>query len=200
MSSFDNKAKDWDKNIVLQELAKTVAQIISKTLPTNKPLSGLELGSGTGTLGLELAGNFAKLCFADASAQMLVFLSDKICRNKLADKTNILQLNIEREELPETYDCIFSQMMLHHIQDIDKLFTKLYTQLNPGGQLFFADAHSEDGSFHGEVQVPHNGFDTKVLQEKLQHLGFAVTIHENIFTIEKNGKQFPIFLISAQRK
>lgn len=199
MSHFDNKAKDWDKNVVLHKLAQTVAAIMVKTLPKNKALSGLELGSGTGTLGLELADKFSKITFADASAQMLVFLRDKVCRNNIADKTNILQLDIEREVLPETYDCIFSQMMLHHIQDIDALFTKLSAQLNPHGQLFFADAHSEDGSFHGEVQVPHNGFDTNILKEKLQHVGFTVTIHENIFTIEKNGKQFPIFLIAATR-
>jgi 2-polyprenyl-3-methyl-5-hydroxy-6-metoxy-1,4-benzoquinol methylase len=198
MSLFDSKAKDWDKNVVLQELAQAVGAIITKTLPQHTALSGLEIGSGTGLLGITLANKFAKLSFVDSSAQMLVFLRDKICRNNLAEKTTILHLDIEREELPETYDCIFSQMMLHHVQDIDALFTKLKKHLAPNGFLFFADMQTEDGSFHPDSRVPHNGFDPGVLSEKLKIHGFTVTIHENIFTIEKSGKPFPIFLVAAQ--
>jgi len=31
--------------------------------------------------------------------------------------------------------------------------------LSKGGYLAIADLYKEDGSFHGEKKVPHNGFD-----------------------------------------
>ena len=199
MTNFDSRAQGWDKNVVLHELAETVGAIIRKTIPQEVTLTGLEIGSGTGLLGLTIAKLFQKITFVDASAEMLVFLRDKICRAKINDKTTILKIDLDHEKLPGTYDCIFSQMMLHHVHNTEKLFAALKDNLNPNGYLFFADLYIEDGSFHGETIVPHNGFDPATIKKILTRLGFSVTIHENIFTIEKESGIFPIFLIAAQK-
>ena len=50
-------------------------------------------------------------------------------------------------------------MVLHHVNDIEKIIGKFYRLLNPGGYLAIADLYEEDGSFHGDGFTGHKGFN-----------------------------------------
>jgi predicted TPR repeat methyltransferase len=203
INSFDQKAGDWDKRVMLQELSGVVAAKISKVLPEQAG-SGLELGCGTGLLGLKLVDKFSKLTFVDSSAKMLEMLGQKINEKGLLGKTEILQLDIDEAELPQKYDCIFSQLAFHHLHNIEEKIKMFAGKLKPGGFLFIADLVEEDGSFHGETVVPHHGFSGSSLAELLEQNGLSASVLENIFTIEKPVqevlKKFPIFVVAGQKE
>ena len=46
------------------------------------------------------------------------------------------------------FDLIFTQMVLHHVSDIETIINRLSQLLNPGGYLAVADLYEEDGSFY----------------------------------------------------
>ena len=49
---------------------------------------------------------------------------------------------IEEYEYPENkWDCVVSNLALHYIEDIDKIFQKVYQTLKPGGNFLFNMEH-----------------------------------------------------------
>jgi SAM-dependent methyltransferase len=102
----------------------------------------------------------------------------------------------------ETFDLLFTQMVLHHIADVDSIITKFVSLLNPGGYIAIADIYPEDGSFHGAGFSGHKGFDPEDLSAKLRHNRFENTAYQNCFTIRKeaNGqmKEFDVFLLTGR--
>jgi 2-polyprenyl-3-methyl-5-hydroxy-6-metoxy-1,4-benzoquinol methylase len=93
-----------------------------------------------------------------------------------------------------------TQMVLHHVSDIDSIFIKFSKMLNPGGYIAIADLYPEDGSFHGEGFTGHKGFDTKELSARLNKAGFNIIAEEKCFVLNKKiseaeTRQFDIFLL-----
>ncbi len=66
-------------------------------------------------------------------------------------------------------------MTLHHIEDVEGLFVRIYDQLAPGGRVAFADLAPEDGTFHAEdvPGVMHHGFEAAELLRWLEAAGFV---------------------------
>ena len=71
----------------------------------------------------------------------------------------ILDIDLSKENLPRTFDGIISSMTMHHINDVNSMFNRLYSLLPTGGFIAIADLETEDGSFHTEdTGVFHFGF------------------------------------------
>ncbi len=192
---FDEKAPTWDASSRRQQLAEAVAESIKESVKLLPRLSILDVGAGTGLLARRLLPYVGKITGVDNSAGMLREFS-KIGENATAVHTDILKY-----DTASRYDGVVSSMTMHHIEDIDALFSKLFSLLKPGGFIALADLEREDGTFHdhGNEGVCHFGFDEKMLEESARKGGFADIRIKRIYRIEKGDKRYPIFLLTAKK-
>jgi ubiquinone/menaquinone biosynthesis C-methylase UbiE len=209
---FDQRAKNWDTNLVRVERAKVTAQAIRNTIPLQSGMSALELGCGTGLLSFALQPDFASITLADTSQGMLDVLADKI-KAAGVDNMHPLQLDLASDPaargfpLPASrFDVIYSLMTFHHIPDTDTTLRQCHALTAPGGYLCIADLEKEDGSFHKDDSEfdGHNGFDRPQLRKKVEAAGFENVQFTIIFQVPKQidgvEKTFPMFLMTAKRK
>jgi ubiquinone/menaquinone biosynthesis C-methylase UbiE len=200
-NEFDLKAREWDKNQMHVERATAIAQAIEKAIPLNTHLKALEFGAGTGLLSFLLAGRLGEITLMDNSVEMINVVREKINDQEIQHMKPVL-LNLEQENYPDHFDIIYSQMVLHHVDDVTGMLRKFYRMMNPGGYLAIADLYSEDGSFHGGGFTGHKGFDVELLAAELAGDGFINITHQTCFTVQKitesgQVKDFPVFLIVA---
>jgi predicted TPR repeat methyltransferase len=201
MSDFDLKASDWDKNPNNISRTKAVAATMIQQIQLNKEMKALEYGAGTALLSFALKENLGEITLMDNSTEMTRISNEKINYSELTDM-KALFFDLEHEHHHEKYDIIYSQMVMHHIENVDAMLYIFYQLLHPLGYIAIADLYPEDGSFHGEGFNGHLGFDLNEFIMKLKIIGFANIKHENCYTIKKqisdgSKKEFPIFLISA---
>jgi len=164
----------------------------------------MEFGAGTGLLSFYLKDWFSEITLVDSSREMLNMAEQKMETGEHS-KFKTLFLNLEMDEYNgNPFDIIYSQMVLHHIKDINAIFKKFYHLLTPGGILAIADLYQEDGSFHdGDMNV-HRGFDPEKLTAIILQQGFHNSKVESCFVIRKEvsaekTKEYPVFLVTAYR-
>ena len=121
----------------------------------------VEVGAGTGLLGLALADDVGELVLAEPSAGML-----EVAREKLAilDRpgTSAVAFDLVNDPpLAPPFDLAISQLVLHHIEDTAAALRAIAALLRPGGRLALSDLDTEDGSFHDPDAegIHHLGFD-----------------------------------------
>lgn len=198
---FDELSKDWDKPAAV-ERAVTIAQSIKETIDLSSVKTVLDVGCGTGLLGLNFI-DCEEVSFLDNSAGMLDQVKQKFSNQNITNG-KILH-NVAFEELPQQYDTIISLMTLHHIPDYKGALQTLINKLNYGGYLCIADLDKEDGSFHkglGHKDI-HNGFDRAHIEELFSQFGLT-EIHTNSpYTVTKEvegvAKEYPLFLICGKK-
>lgn len=204
MNEFDLKASGWDENPMHHARSEAIAKEMVRLLPIKKGMSAMEFGAGTGILSFMLKDFFNDIILMDSSKEMVNVANKKI------DATGVKNLKPIVFDLEhETYsgkplDLIFTQMVLHHVNDIEKLFDDFYKMLNPNGFLAIADLYSEDGSFHDKGFSGHKGFNIEDLTLTLNKCNFQVLAGEQCFVItrkisEKVTNQYPVFLLIANR-
>ncbi len=204
MSDFDKVAADWDKNRMHIDRSEAIAQKILPFLEGKRTGSAMEFGAGTGLLSFLLKEKFNKIVLLDSSREMVNTANTKISQSG-AKHMHAVFCDLEKEDYrTEPFDVIFTQMVLHHVENIDLIFKKFYSLLHPGGLLAIADLYTEDGTFHSEGFNGHYGFDPDDLKKKLLTAGFAKAAHETCYTITKEVrdgkiKDFPIFLLVAEK-
>jgi len=202
--NFDKVAADWDAKPQRRQVAEAVTSAITANLALNREFKVLEYGCGTGLCGLQLATGIGHLTAADTSAGMLEELRKKCQALGLRNVTPVLILP-DSWTLPQAaYDLVFSSMVLHHIEDIQSLLINLQTALKPGGFLALADLEHEDGTFHDDpAGIAHFGFDSQVLINILEKLGFIALKSQIVHTILKqhgdDEHAYPVFLITGQK-
>ncbi len=200
-NEFDLKAREWDKNQVHVERSEAIAHTMERLIPLNRHMKALEFGAGTGLLSFLLADRLGEITLMDNSTEMINVTKGKI-RAQEAHHLKPVLFNLELEDYPEQFDIIFTQMVMHHVDNVSVILKKFYHMTNPGGYLAIADLYSEDGSFHGDGFTGHKGFEPEVLSKELAEYGFKNITHQTCFTIQKiteqgTVKNFPVFLIVA---
>jgi ubiquinone/menaquinone biosynthesis C-methylase UbiE len=204
MNEFDCKAVDWDNNPMHRLRSETIAKEIIKLIPLNKDMTALEYGAGTGVTSLILIDYLKEITLMDSSSEMVRVINEKI---KSSEVTNLrtLNFNLETDEYEEgKFDLIYTQMVLHHVNDIDKIINKFHRLLNPDSNLVIADLYEEDGSFHGDGFTGHRGFNIDSLSNILRKNRFSDISHKTCFVIERKisetvSKQFDVFIMVARR-
>jgi 2-polyprenyl-3-methyl-5-hydroxy-6-metoxy-1,4-benzoquinol methylase len=140
----------------------------------------------------------------DNSTQMINVILGKISETKSAN-LKALFFDLESSDYTEKkFDLIFTQMVLHHVRNIDNILNRFSNLLNPGGYLAIADLYKEDGSFHGDDFHGHNGFDIAEFTDKLAKVGVKTLSHGECFVInrkisETETRQFSVFLLIAYK-
>lgn len=203
MTDFDLRARDWDSDPRKVERARKVAEAIRKNGRLTPGMTGLEYGCGTGLLSFALQSSLGSITLADSSAGMLEVLREKIAASGIHNM-NPLWLDLATDPLlDQSFDIIYSMMVLHHIADTHKVLGDFYTLLNQPGKLFIADLDQEDGSFHGPGFDGHNGFDRAELTADLKQAGFGQvhfsTVYELVKEVGGKPRSYPLFLMVAEK-
>jgi tRNA (cmo5U34)-methyltransferase len=203
MSEFDAKARDWDKNQRYIDRSEAIAKAILDRIPLHSGMTALEYGSGTALLSFALKDKFAEITLMDNSREMTAVTEEKIAANHVPNMKPLFY-DLEHQDFDGKFDIIYSQMVMHHVNDIDAMLLKFSSLLNPGGHLAIADLYSEDGSFHGEGFVGHLGFDVNEMENRLKVVGFKDIKHQQCYVITKEKedgsvKEFPVFLITGSK-
>lgn len=203
MESFDARARTWDADPRKLAMARTVAERVAARVPDLVRARVLEVGAGTGLLGFALCGRAGHVTLADGSAEMLAVAREKL-RGQGARNVDVRQLDLEADPLPDVYEVICAQLVLHHVKDTAALLRKLHGGLVPGGHLCISDLDAEDGAFHGPGFEGHDGFDRQALGARMVEAGFEPPEFETAFEIRKEvaaggERNFPVFLAIARR-
>jgi len=198
---FEEKAKDWDVNEMVQQLSSAVGECIVTNLELTPQMHVMDFGAGTGLIASQVAPRVKKITAVDVSQAML----DQLLKKLNSDNNNnidILCQNILNEPTGENYDLIVSAMAMHHVEDTDKMLQQFSRHLKPGAKVALADLDKEDGSFHPEdvEGVFHHGFERADFQTALEKAGFKDINILTAHTVLKNEKSYPVFLCIATKK
>jgi len=205
MNEFDIKAAGWDKNPMHWDRSEVIANEIKKTIPLNTNMKALEYGAGTGITSFLLKDYLKDIVLMDNSTEMVKVMNEKIDTAKVKNMS-ALNFDLEQNDYEDgKFDLIFTQMVLHHVTDIEiiiKRFTKL---LNKGGYIAIADLYTEDGSFHGEGFTGRRGFDPGILSGLLTKNNVSETSHFKCYTInrqisETESVPFGVFLLTGKKE
>ncbi|HBC79172.1 MAG TPA: class I SAM-dependent methyltransferase [Bacteroidales bacterium] len=204
MNEFDIKAAGWDENPMHRDRSEAIAVEIKRLIPLNTEMKVLEYGAGTGITSFLLKDHVKEITLMDNSSEMVKVMAGKIKTSKVRN-LKVLNFNLEQSDYKnERFDLIFTQMVLHHVSDIDLIISRFYKLLNPGGFLAIADLYPEDGSFHGDGFTGHRGFDVETLSTLVRNHGFTDISHRKCFVINKKisaseTKQFDVFMLISSR-
>jgi len=199
MSSFDNVAREWDKDKMHTERSIAIAAVLESMVSLNPSMKAMEFGAGTGILSFLLQDKLKEVTLIDNSSEMIKVCEEKIAWHK-ATHFKALCVDLEHVDHKKKYDLIYSQMVLHHVVDVESMLKKFYTFLNPGGTLAIADLYTEDGSFHGSEVKVHWGFDPEDLKQNESALGFKEIEFKTCFEMKReSGRIYPIFLLVAKK-
>lgn len=195
---FKDKAQNWDQRDTVKQLSHGISSALLKKIRFSASMSVMDFGAGTGLLSGHVAPHVDKIVAVDTSSAMLAQLEAK---PELAGKVETVCQNILDQPLDQTFDLIISAMALHHVADTALLFKRFAEHLKPGGKVALADLDSEDGSFHPpEAQgVFHTGFERQALAVLLSQNGFEDIGFELAHTVVKADRNYPVFLLTAQR-
>lgn len=120
MNEFDIKANEWDKNNVHLERAQAIAIQIKQRIPIRSGMNFMEFGAGTALLSFLLRDSFSSITLIDNSPEMIRMSNGKIAETK-SGHIRTLKIDLETENLEDKFDLIYSQMVFHHIADVDKM-------------------------------------------------------------------------------
>ncbi|HQI70730.1 MAG TPA: class I SAM-dependent methyltransferase [Bacteroidales bacterium] len=204
MNDFDLKAKGWDDNPVHMERSVAIAEKILEHLSVIPGMRAMEYGAGTGILSFLLKDYFEEIVLLDSSQEMIKVTDDKISAAGAVNlKTRFFDLE-KRDLTCETFDVIFTQMVLHHIDDVALILKRFSALLKNGGILTIADLYTEDGTFHGEDFKGHKGFDVAQLAQWLTMFGFDEINYQRCYTIKRpdtnSVKEYPVFLLMGKKR
>jgi ubiquinone/menaquinone biosynthesis C-methylase UbiE len=206
MATFDERAADWDtpERIIR---AEAVAEALLRAVRIETGTRAIELGAGTGLLGLAIrervgADHLPELLLTDTSSGMLAVAAAKVAGRGLTGiKTVQFDLTADPPPPGAPFDLAISLLVLHHVEDTAAALRAVAGLLRPGGQLALSDLDTEDGSFHSADAegIHHAGFDRGHLRSLAAAAGFADVEVGTAGEMERDGRTYPLFLLTARR-
>jgi ubiquinone/menaquinone biosynthesis C-methylase UbiE len=199
-SRFDEKAADWDTD-ERQERARVVAQAIRERVRLDRSMRIIDIGAGTGLLGLALAPDVGSVVLAEPSAGMLAVAREKLIDQDLPNVTAI-ELDLPADPPQDApFDLAVSMLVLHHVEDTAAALRSVHGMLAPDGRIALLDLDAEDGTFHDHDTegIHHQGFDQAALAEVARSVGFADVTTSIVSEIEQEGRAYPLFLLTGRK-
>ncbi len=200
MSTFDEKARDWDTP-ERQARAELIAATIADAVPLSADTRAIDIGAGTGLLGIALARHVGEVVLAEPSAGMLDVANEKLAAGGPANVTAVRFDLVADPPHGEPFDLVVSLLVLHHLEDTASALAAIARLLRRGGHLALADLDTEDGTFHSADAegIHHHGFDRAKLGDLARAAGFEKVEFRTAVTIEDEGRRYPLFLLVARR-
>lgn len=201
MRTFDERAPGWDTPRRVAR-AEEAARTIEAAIAIPPGCRAIEVGAGTGLLGIALREHFGTLVLADTSDGMLAEASRKVSEGGLTGvSTARFDLASDAPPAGGPFDLVLSLLLLHHVKDTRAALAGMHRLLDVGGQVAAIDLDTEDGSFHdaGSDGVHHQGFDRERLEHLARDLGFDEVRAGDANRIEDGDQRYPMFLLTARR-
>jgi len=195
---FEEKAQDWDVNNMVLQLSSGISRAILNNVKLHADMQVMDFGAGTGLISGHIAPEVKKITAVDISESMLQQLEQK---PELQGKVDTVCQDILEQSLNQKFDIIVSAMAMHHVEDTAKMMQRFAEHLLEGGELALADLDKEDGTFHppGIEGVYHDGFERDELEKLMLDAGFSSIKFVTAHTVDKEGKEFPVFLVTAKK-
>jgi 2-polyprenyl-3-methyl-5-hydroxy-6-metoxy-1,4-benzoquinol methylase len=201
MSVFDEKAAEWDTP-ERRERAHALAQVFRQHVSLSPELRVIDIGAGTGLLGLDLLADVGSVVLADPSEGMIEQARRRIEAEGIVDATAIV-FDFPAVEPPPgaPFDLAVSLLVLHHVEDTAATLRSIHAMLAPGGYVGLIDLDEEDGSFHDPDQpgIHHHGFHGGSLVALAAAAGFADAQTRIIHELERDGRRYPLFLLTGRK-
>ena len=197
---FAHKSKHWDAKSMRVQSAKAIANTILDNVSLDKKMHIMDFGAGTGLLSYCLSHSIGEVTAVDNSPSMLEVFKEKA--EAFECPTTVLEYDLTSEIVDEdlSFDGIVSSMTMHHIEDQEDMFSKMYTLLSEDGFIALADLDSEDGTFHSDNEgVFHFGFDRDFLEKIAKKVGFKEIKFYTANSIEKPQSNYTVFLMTAKK-
>ena len=197
---FDAAAATWDENPGRVQMTRAVAETIVREIPLQAGLRLMDYGCGTGLVTLALQPYVREVVAADSSEGMLQALTEKLAKAELANVEPV-KLDLEQQEWQgEPFDVIVSNMVLHHIQNVELVVRRMAGALVEGGWLAFADLDGGSEDFHADnTGIMHFGFDKDQRQALCQQAWLTEIRTVEALRIPRDGKEFPVLLTLGRK-
>jgi ubiquinone/menaquinone biosynthesis C-methylase UbiE len=199
-TTFDEQARDWDTP-ERQERARALAAVIREAVLLSPTMRAIDIGAGTGLLGLELASDVGSVVLAEPSSGMLEVAQEKLATGAWPTAST-LAFDLAADPAPQPpFDLAVSLLVLHHVADTARVFAALAAMLAPGGWIALLDLDTEDGSFHDDDApgIHHHGFDRAELRRLASGAGFVDLSIRTAYQLERDGRTYPLFLLTGRR-
>lgn len=196
---FKDKADEYDKNDVPARLSAGIGAALGEHAGLREGLKVMDFGAGTGLVTKRIVDRVGRVTAVDVSPAMLAKLEEK---EELRGKVDAICQDILDRPLDDRFDVIVSAMAMHHVENTEKLFETLGAHLVPGGRVALADLDKEDGAFHPDDApgVHHSGFDRSALQAVMEKKGFSDVKFFTAVEVEREGRRYPVFLVTATKR
>ncbi|GAA0362978.1 class I SAM-dependent methyltransferase [Bacillus horti] len=115
----------------------------------------LDLGCGNAAFGVELLERGASFYTGLEGSKNMVDEAKKNVASPIENRqAEIIHTTLEDWEYPvEKYDMVVSRLVLHYIEDIHHLFSKVYQALKPSGSFIFSIEHPLMTSAHESLKA-----------------------------------------------
>lgn len=193
---FNERAQDWDVNEMVLQLSKATSSAILENIELNDQMQVMDFGAGTGLITSHILPKVKNIVAVDVSKAMLEALAAK---EDFHGKVEAVCQDITEQPLNRKFDLIMSAMAMHHVKDTNLLIQRFAEHLEEGAKVAIADLDAEDGTFHpADVEgVFHDGFERDNLKNLLKKNGFEHIQFVTAHTVNKEGKNYPVFLVTA---
>lgn len=187
IDNFANRAADWDNPSKIDMTSKFVEALLQRIEISNS-WRAMEIGAGTGLVGLQLMPKLKSIVFEDTSTAMLEVLLRKLANAHAAEILDAEVFAYQKRDI----DFVFACMAFHHIPDIEATLKHMHGITTNRAYIVIGDIRTEDGSFHHFEPIPHKGFDTATLSKVLKSTGFETLSCStyNVLTRERSPGKF----------
>ena len=193
---FKQKAGGYDLDNHRVNNVNNIANSIMANINLKPDMALMDFGSGTGLLLERIAPRVSSITAVDISSSMNEQLRQK--SSDIQCKLEVIECDLTASNLERQFDGIISSMTLHHIEDLNAIFTKLYNMLPENGFIALADLETEDGSFHIEdTGIFHFGFSNQELTDYALNAGFKQVTISPASTVQKPYGNYPVLLLTA---
>ena len=194
---FANNASDYDQDRRRVNNVDSIAHKVCQNVELRPDMHLADFGAGTGMLLERIAPYVKKITAIDISESMIAELQKK--SDQLPCELEIQKINLETETVDTRFDGIISSMTMHHVRNIENMFSKFYFMLHDRGFIAIADLDKEDGRFHAEdTGVFHFGFERETLTGIARDAGFKKVQMHNASVIKKLQGDYSVFLLTAE--